>query len=254
VSQDKPGAPPPQGELPPDLAQFDVEEKDYVFRAQMALANFALGHWKKMLGVLGAVLLGVLLFGMWEDHLVAVQQEQYGAVAAAARKLPDPSSSYPFGPMDDPKDLDHMAALEGAANMLQAAAQDSTGSAAVYGYIQAAQAFERAGKVEVALECWQKAVQDPAAQGMMGWVAAQGAAAQLVAKKDVDGAAALLKARTAGEDIIAEEASYALGQLYLEAGRKEEAAAAFEDFRKRFSASERLPEVEAALARIRSQG
>jgi tetratricopeptide (TPR) repeat protein len=237
VSQDKPSAPPPQGELPPDLAQFEVEEKDYLFRAQMALANFALGHWKKMVGALGAVLLGVLLYGMWKDHLVAVQQEQYGAVATAARKLPDPSPSYPIGPMDDPKDLDHMAALEAAASLLKAAAQESTGSAAVYGHIQAAQAFERAGKVEEALECWQKAAQDPAALGMMGWVAAQGAAAQLVAKKDVDGAAALYKARSAGEDLI-----------------EEEAAAAFEDFRKRFSASERLPEVEGALARSRSQG
>lgn len=220
--------------VPLDLGALGPqEEKDALFRAQMAVANFVLGYWRMGLAVFGVILLIAAGYGQWRDHQRGVQRKLQASIAEVAR-------------------ADRTDAEAGAA--YAAIAEKGEGAGAAMAWIRSAEAFDAAGEADKALASWEKA-HAVGAKGVLGWSASSGLASAKAAKGDVDGAAAVLRSAATGEPSFeTEQALFALAQLFEAQGRKDDARATYEEFSGKYSASPYADQVAAALARLRENG
>lgn len=219
---------------PQDLGALGPqEEKDALFRAQMAAANFVLGYWRTGLMVFGGILLVAAAYGQWRDYGRGVQRDLQASIAHVDR--------------GDDSDAEAAAAY-------LAIGKEGVGAGAVMAFIRAAERYEKAGDADNALASWEKA-HALGAKGVLGWSACAGLAEARAAKGDVDGAAATLRAAASGEPSFeTEQALYTLAQLYENHERKEDARATYEEFSQKYTTSALADQVAAALARLRENG
>ena len=68
-------------DLEPELG----DEQDFIFRSQMRVYEFLVSRWKELTSVIGVVLLGVLSFGLWENHHRDQQREGHAQIAAVVQ-------------------------------------------------------------------------------------------------------------------------------------------------------------------------
>jgi tetratricopeptide (TPR) repeat protein len=239
------------GAAPKELGD-DVEE-DALFKLQMALANFALGSWKIFAGILGAVLVGSLLYGLWKGHVDEQQANWQDAIAAAERKLPeaDPIQKMLGTAPSDPAELEKITAV---ATTLEGVAKEASGPAKSYAWLRAAQVWQTAGKSEEANKAWTEGAAT-GAEGVLGWSLTVGAATARLSAGDTDGAIALYRGVVdKQEGSLSEQALYIIGTTYAEAGRFDDAAKAFSEFETKFPESALKPSVEAAKAAAAKSG
>jgi tetratricopeptide (TPR) repeat protein len=210
------------------------QEKDVLFQAQMAVANFFLGYYKYGLVAIGLVLLAALVYGIADSVHTKSQRNVHARIAAVQNDLTDPSDK---------------AALAKAAADLEAIAEKGDGTAAVMALLQAGEVFREAGQGDDALRAFEKAYAlEP--QGVLEWAAASGLAAEKVRKGDVDGAMAIYRRFSSGDGAAAEEATWSLAVLLEEAGKKDEARQAITDLMTRFPSSPHLDEAAKAAKRL----
>jgi tetratricopeptide (TPR) repeat protein len=210
------------------------QDKDVLFQAQMAVANVFLGYYKYGVAVIGAVLLAALVYGIAETVHTNAQRNVHAKIDAVQRDVTDPEDK---------------AALAKAAAELEAIAEKGDGTAAVMALLQAAEVFRGADRGDDALRAYEKAYAlQP--DGVLGWAAAAGVASEKARKGDADGAMAIYRAFTAGDDIAAGEATWGLAVLLEEAGKKEEARTALTDLTTRFPKSPHLDDAAKALKRL----
>ena len=235
----------------PAAPMIPPEEQDVLFRAQMGVAKFVLGYWRYLVITVGAVLVVVFVYGTVSDLQSKRQQGWQAALAEVDIKVPppDPLSQYGLAPADNPADADKMGKLAAAAQGYEAVAKEAGGTASVMAWLRAAETWERAGKKDEALAAY-KAADAVGASDAVGWAAKSSLAAALADRGDVDGAAAIYRQAANGKDFQAQSALYALGQLYAQAGRREDAGKAFEEFSGRFADSTLADEVAAARGKL----
>jgi tetratricopeptide (TPR) repeat protein len=210
------------------------QEKDVLFQAQMAVANAFLGYYKYGLAILGVVLLVALVFGIVDTVQTKSQRNVHAKIAAVQMDLTDPNDK---------------AALAKAATSLEDIAEKGDGTAAIIALLNAAEVFRDAGQSDDALRAYEKAYALKG-DGVLGWAAASGVAAEKARKGDLDGAMAIYRQFSSGDDIAAEEATWGLAVLLEEAGKKDEARQALTDLTTRFPTSPHLEEAGKALKRL----
>ncbi len=210
------------------------QDKDVLFQAQMAVANVFLGYYKYGLGLIGIVLLVALVYGIADTVHTNSQRNVHAKIAAVQMDLTDPSDK---------------AALAKAATDLEAIAEKGDGTAAVMALLQAAEVFRNANQGDDALRAYEKAFALKP-DGVLGWAAASGLAAEKARKGDAEGAMTIYRQFSSGDDIAAEEATWGLAVLLEEAGKKDEARQTLTDLMTRFPKSPHLDEAAKALKRL----
>jgi tetratricopeptide (TPR) repeat protein len=225
---------PAAAQVSPSEKDLLPQDKDVLFQAQMAVANFFLGYYKYGLVVLGLVLLVALVYGIADSVHTSRQRDLHAKIAAVQNAVSDPSDE---------------AALAKAAADLEAIAEKGGGTAAVMALLQAGEVFREAGKGDDALRAFEKAYALKP-EGVLEWAAASGVAAEKVRKGDVDGALAIYRTFSSGDGAAAEEATWSLAVALEAAGKKDEARQAITDLMARFPSSRHLDEAAKAATRL----
>ena len=141
------------------LPEFEYSDEDVLLQAQMWVYNFVMQHWKKMLYGFGAVLLVVLVQGVYSDNVVQGQRAVHAEVAMVKYELPEPNpmAQYGLAPKDNPNDAKRMTALRASAKELERIASEGSGSAAWFAWVDAATVWERATETDAQIVALTKA-------------------------------------------------------------------------------------------------
>lgn len=229
------------------------ETPDYLFRAQLALTSFYTANgrylgWVAMTGLGGVLVWG--LWSMWQEHSAA---DDFGEIAAIDYKMPkpDPMSKYGLAPADDPTDAGRKADLEEGARRFEAAAQAASGTASAYGYLKAAEAWERAGNAPSRLAAL-KAANALGRSGLPGWSAGSAYASALIdagSAEEAIGVYRELAGRTQG--FYAQQALLSLATAQLDLGKNDDAKQTVQEYATRFPTA---PQERADALRARATG
>ncbi len=246
--QDPAGAPPA---APAEAAP--EETPDYLFRLQLAMTSFFAANNRYLGWIAATALGGVLVWGlwaMWQEHSAA---DAFGAIAAIDYKMPkpDPMAQYGLAPADDPTDAGRKADLEEGARRFEAAAQESSGTAALYAYLKAAEAWERAGNAPSRLAAL-KAAYALGGGSLPAWsigTAYASALADSGSKEEAVGVYRELAGRTQG--FYAQQTLLALAGAQIDLGKNEDAKQTISEFKTRFPAA---PQDRAAALEARAGG
>jgi hypothetical protein len=164
------------GENHPDPSEFAPDfgddEQDILFRSQMKVYDLFMTNWKNLLIGAMIILAGVMVYGLMENSHRDSQREVHSELASIARSMPtpDPRSKFGLVPADDPKDGTRMGKLREAALSLAEVAKGSKGTAAVYAWMESADAWDRANEPSQQLSALEQA-QAEAQGGLMEWSA-----------------------------------------------------------------------------------
>ena len=232
------------------------DEQDFLFRAQVAATELVLGYWHYGLYAIGTILAVSFAVGYYGDYRQEQAESQFGAIAAVDHKMPvvEGLALYGIGPKDDPADTERKATLaEGARRFAEVAGKNS-GSAAVYAWLKAAEAFERAQDPEQAKKSLEAAA-NVGAGGVAGFVADSAWVGALVGENRTDEAAGRLRAMAdKNSGLLAEESLIRLAELQLSLDKRTEAQTTLDELNKRFPAPQRPDEVAVLAARIGTSG
>ena len=217
------------------------QEEDVLFKLQVSISEFFITNVKYVGYLAGGTLFGALVYGLYTEWHTSRAAADYGAIAAIDYKMPkvDQMAQMGLAPMDDPSDTTRLGNVEEGARRYRAAAGEASGSAAVYGYLRAADAWERVGKADEALADLQAASR--LGQGdLPGYAAAVAYATALASANRPDEAMTVLRDEATREKgLFAEEALIALAQLQVDAGKATEAQNVITEFQTRFPTSPR---------------
>lgn len=248
---DEPGERPnpaaaPEG-LPP-LPAFPGQEEDVLFKAQMAVAQAFYGYWKHALAMVGLLLVGVFLWGTWQNRQVESLQASHAEIEVVMRTLRAGLRAH----ADNPEMLKAQAA-EGGRRLAEIGAR-TDGPGGTYAWIQAARVYQAAEDPEKVLEAWQKA-HARGDDGPMGWAAASGLSGALFEQGKVDEAVAVLQGYgKKGKGYAVERSLFDAARLLELAGRRQEAAAAFEAFQSAHPTSPLASMAASAASRLKETG
>lgn len=244
----------PAAEAAPVAEAATEETPDYMFRAQLAMTSFFAANGRYMGWVAAAGLGSVLAWGlwtMWQEHSA---ETDFGAIASVDYRMPkpDPMSQYGLAPADDPTDAGRKADLEEGARRFEAAAQDASGTAAVYGYIKAAEAWQRAGNAPSRLAAL-KAAYALGGGDLPAWSAGTayaGALADAGSNEEALGVFRDLAGRTQG--FYAQQALLSLAAGQLDLGKNDDAKQTIAEYKTRFPTApqERALALEARAAAV----
>lgn len=226
-------------------------EQDSLFRLQVNVQEFVFRNAKYAAGAVGVVLASAFVWGLWDSWRTSQAEEDFAAIAEIDFRMPkpDPMSRSGMVPKDDPTDTARMATLAEGARRYRGAAAEATGTAAVVAYLDAAEAWQRAGKPEEALIDL-KAAWDLGQKDLPGFSAASNYARALADANRADDAILILRESVAREEgVFAEEALLLLAAAQLDAGKTEDARGVLTEFATRFPDSLRGPR----LAELRSR-
>jgi len=143
------------------LPEFDENEEDVLLQAQMWVYNLVVGQWKTLLVGFGAILLVVLVHGLYTDSVVQAQREIYAEAALVKYELPEPNpmAQYGLAPMDNPNDTKRMASLQTSAKELERIASEGTGPGAWFTWMDAASVWARANQTDAQIVALKKAAE-----------------------------------------------------------------------------------------------
>lgn len=222
----------------PGAAGVLEEEEDFLFQARMKVVDLFLGYWRHALTLAALSLVVVGLYGVWRDQQISVQQGIHAQIAKIEASLPEDQAA--------------LATVDWRTmgQRVQSVAEDATGVGETYAWIQAAQMYELGDFHDDALPAWEAAHQT-SARGILGWSAASGYATAL-ARADRTSEAEVIFRSWADKDsgAIGEQALYALGSLFRDAGRKPESTQVFQEFLQRYPESPLAPVVQQAIQEL----
>ncbi len=235
----------PEGEAAP-------VEADVLFRLQMAASDFVLGNAKYLGYVVGAVLVGSLIYGGVTSFLTSQREGEYAEIARVDFKMPkvDDMARFGLAPMDDTNDATRMANVEEGAKRYTALGDASHGAPAVYAYLKAAEAWRRVGKSAESLAALEKASALNAGDlpGFSADAAYAGALIDAQRTEEAVGHYRVMVGRHSG--FYAERSLILLASAQADAGKTEDAKLVVKEFSDRFPQSPRAAEMAAIGARI----
>jgi len=143
------------------LPEFEDNEEDVLLQAQMWVYNIVVGQWKKLLMVFGGVLVAVLVHGLYTDSVVQSQRAVHAEAAMVKFELPEPNpmAQYGLAPMDNPNDSKRMESLKASAKELERIANEASGTAAWFAWMDAASVWERANETDAQIVALTKAAE-----------------------------------------------------------------------------------------------
>lgn len=240
----------PKAVAAPDPAAAPRQEEDALFKLQVGASEFLLKHVRTFVWIVVAGLGVALVYSLVVEWRTRAAKEGFGAIADIDYKMPpvDQMALYGLAPMDDPADTARMANVEEGARRYRAAAEDASGSAAVFARLRAADTWKRAGKPDEALvdleAAWNLKQSD-----LPGFAAASRYATALAGKDRLEEAIGVLREEATREQgLYAEEALIALAQLQVDAGKPGEAQHVIDEFRTRFPDSPRVTRLLTVMA------
>jgi len=247
------GGVPPMGEdgIP---MPFPDHEEDMLFKTQMKVLNLILGHWKKGLAVVGAVLFVVLVLGEFASFKTDEQRGIQAEIADIDRRMPQESPAVAFGlqPPDDSPET--KANLEEGARRYEKVAQSGVGAGSAMAWLKAGEAWARSGDSAKAMAAFGQA-HTVGTTGTLGWSAASQYASTQVDAGDIDGAVATLGALTNKvQGLPAEQAQLNVALILEDAGRIAESQAALQAFIAQYPGSELMEQAKAGLSRLGNAG
>jgi tetratricopeptide (TPR) repeat protein len=141
------------------LPEFDDNEEDVLFQVQMRVYNLFMANWKKLLIVSAVFLTVVLVQGLYADHIQDKQRHSHGELMFVKTELPEPNQMalYGMAPADNPNDLKRMEQLRSAAQEIEKIANNSTGVATWFAWMEAGKTWKRANEVDAQIIAYQKA-------------------------------------------------------------------------------------------------
>jgi hypothetical protein len=229
-------------------------EADALFKIQMKLADIVLGYWKQGLVFVGVVLVLVLVVGVGQNWIRDRRRESSASMERILEKMPapDPLSAYGLAAPDNLADQARVAALKEGAEGLEAVAHDASGTAAAQAWIEAGQAWERAGDKDRQLKAFQEAY-SASHKDILGFTAGSRIASLLVEKGDLQGAEKILReVCTAQEGYLGESALLELMAVQIQEAKPDDVKRTAAEFRARFPKSSRLDRVSMMEARATS--
>lgn len=232
------------------------QEQDQLLRLQVAISDILLGYWKYAGYALAAVLVVALVYGLGSSWLENRSKSEYAAISKVDFLMPKPDQLgvYGLGPKDDPNDAKRMADLAEGARRYSAIASTAHGSAAVYAWLRAADAYERGGKKDDRLAALKSAA-DLKAGGLPGFTADAAYASALQDAGRTDDALAYYRDMSGrNKDFYAEQSLILLATAQFDAGKADDAKKTIEEFHARFATSANAAQVAALAARIGSGG
>lgn len=227
-------------------------EADQLFRLQVAIGDFFVGNARYIGGLVALGLLGTLAWGLWDSWTRSKAEDDFGAIADIDFRMPkvDDLARFGLAPMDDPADATRMANVEEGAKRYEATARNASGTAAVYGWLKAAEAWQRRGDAEKARSALEKA-HALGARDLPGFTAASAYATALADADRLEEAIGVLRdSATRFDGLLAEELLIQLATVQVAAGKEADARAVAEEFRTRFPDSPRRERIEAAVAKV----
>lgn len=219
---------PKQSASPPEQQDTDV-----LFKLQVEITEFFLKNAKYGVYVAVAALLGAAGWGGYSSWRESRIEKQFESIAAVDFLMPqpDPMSEYGLAPRDDKSDAARMANLEEGARRFEAAAKGCTGSAATYGWLKAADAWDRAGKADARLAAL-KAATETGATDLPAYAADMAYAGALVDAGKTDEALAHYRAAVGRQKgFYAAQALGELARAQVAAGKSAEAKATIEELK-----------------------
>ncbi|MGC6508272.1 MAG: hypothetical protein ACON4U_07625 [Myxococcota bacterium] len=131
-----------------DVEFGEEEEEDVILKLRMTIYDFVVRNGRRILYTIGAFLILVLIYGLFEGYLRDVQRSGHEAVFTATMNAPKISdrAMQGFAPLDNPNDLNRMQKLRAIATELEKVAQGNSGFAKSTAFLEAASYWSRSGE------------------------------------------------------------------------------------------------------------
>ena len=239
-------APKPPVEEETELAQT---QEDPLFQAQMWVYDRALTYWKHGALAIGVVLVGSLVYGLYDSWAESRAKDAEANIAAIDFRVPKPSelSMMGIGPADDLTDATRVANLEEGARRLQATAEDASGAQAAQAWLKAAELWQRLGRDAETKTAFEGALKAEDA-GVFGFVAHNGLASIALDEGKLDEAITHYRAvADADRGFFGEQALIGLARAQAQNGKGPESLQTMEELRKRYPESPRLVDLAVEL-------
>lgn len=239
-------APKPPVEEETELAQT---QEDPLFQAQMWVYDRALTYWKHGALAIGLVLVGSLVYGLYDSWAESRAKDAEANIAAIDFRVPKPSelSMMGIGPADDLNDATRVANLEEGARRLQATAEDASGAQAAQAWLKAAELWQRLGRDAETKTAFEGALKAEDA-GVFGFVAHNGLASIALDEGKLDEAITHYRAvADADRGFFGEQALIGLARAQAQNGKGPESLQTMEELRKRYPESPRLVDLAVEL-------
>jgi hypothetical protein len=235
-----------------------TEGGDLGLRAEMAAGDFFLRYWRLMLGAVAAVVLGLFAFGQWRSWTTDAQRRETAAIADVEAELPgDPTGRFPTlltiaqakAGMRPDVTVDD-AKVKDAAGKLAEVAGSASGTAAVEGWLKAAELYRIAGDAANRRKALEGAADH--ADGVLKYAAVAGLANLDLEEGKVDEGLGRFEALRKGDDFLARQATLDLATSLEALGRHAEAVKVYDDYLAKWPQASDLEDVRAA--RDQAQG
>ena len=173
-----------------DVEFGEEEEEDIILKVRMTIYDFVVRNGRRILYTIGAFLLVVLIYGLFEGYLRDVQRTGHEAVFTATMNAPKISDRalQGFVPMDNPNDLNRMQKLRAIAAELEKVAQGNSGFAKSTAYLEAASYWNRSGEYESEQAALKQAIES-ADSDIVRWAASSRLAYSYAASEQLELAA-----------------------------------------------------------------
>lgn len=229
-------------------------EQDALFRLQMAVSDFVLGNAKYAGYLVGIVLLGALIYGVTTSYLHSRAEGEFEAIAAVEHRMPKQSRAAMFGIEKETDDPAKVADLQEGARRFEAAAKDAHGSASVYAWLQAADAWERSGNAEARMAAIEAATK-VGDKDLPGFSADSAWAGALIdAGRTEEGLGVYRTMAGKYQGFYAERSLLMLAEAQLAAGKAAEARLTVDELKSRFPSSPRAASIAALEAKVAAGG
>lgn len=219
--------------------EVPVDEAGLTFKFEMAIKNFLLGFWPAIVGTIGVVLVGFLIYGQYQSWNLNNQRKITAETNKIVAELPVPMPMQPLSE-EDRKEL-----ITGADKMMKIG-EEGRATARVEAYLRAAEAYREAGATDK-----QRRALEAAADGATGplrYSALAGLANLDLEAGEADAAIAKLEQLMAQENgFEGEQAALDLGLVLEQLDRQDEARGVYEKFQQRWPESARKDIVTARL-------
>lgn len=234
-------------EQPTEGLVLPQQDAGAAFRTEMALANFLYGYWRHILALVGAVLVGALVYGQYQSWYRSGQMKTTAEISDVRAKLPEALLS-PYPAQGGLSDADKQAARDGAAALVKIG-ESARGAARAEAYLNAAELFRQAGDASQQRAALEAA--SASAKGALRYAAVAGLAnLDLEEGRGEDAVSRLSVLANEVDGMLAEQATLDLGLAHEHLGQPEQALSVYDAFVQKWPESPRASEAASRKARL----
>ena len=222
------------------------------FRFEMAATNFFMGYWKYVLGALITLLVGILIYGQYQNYVTATQRGCAAEIADVERELPAQIAMLSFQKAQGQLTAtsDELAALGGK---LEAVADSCKGTASLEARLKAAELYRVADKSEQRRAALEASLGN--ADGLLRFAAESALAALDLEEGKGDEAVQRFRTLMNEEDgFLAQQAAIELGLALEHLDRDAEASKVYSEFLTKWPDAARSGEVRDFQSRVGTAG